>query len=103
MYDKNGKALRKDLSGYKKPLPFVVKTNQVSIIFKSDDDNLAIPDGLTGAWNATIIIKYPKTSVKKSSSEYFRASNKEQDSTVKSIDGSVICSASCKFIAFIDG
>lgn len=96
MYDQNSKALRTGLSGYVKPFPFVIKSNQVSIIFKSDGDNLAIPDEMTGSWMANVTIRRPRTPAKRISSEAFRTSSEELESTVRSLDSRVICSSSCK-------
>lgn len=54
--------LREELTGYSIPVPFNVKSNNVTINFQTDDNNWSIPNfgyGNTGRWALNFTVIYP--------------------------------------------
>lgn len=54
--------LREELTGYNTPMPFNVKSNNVTINFQTDDNNWSLPNfgyGDTGRWALNFTVIYP--------------------------------------------
>lgn len=56
VYDIGSPPLNLTHTGYKIPSKITSKSNQLTLVFASDVDNVAFPDGVTGFWEGTYII-----------------------------------------------
>lgn len=61
----NYETLRGPLSGYQIPAPFVVKSEEIYIVFNSDENNWGLPgyfeEGVDGNWQFRFNVIFPST------------------------------------------